>query len=146
MSHRRRFGRAALVLAMAALSGCADLTGKRLETGVPDQLEGTVWEASRILTRPATAALSALEFREAGAIGGTAGCNRFQGSAMIAANTMTFGPLAVTKRMCQPAVNGQETVFLEALDMTHKWQVIGNVLELLDNNDDVVMVLIRSER
>lgn len=145
-----RANRASLLLfatlAACTLQGCAGFGDSRANTGARGSLEASTWEASRILATPATAARSVLEFREAGAVAGTAGCNNFQGTATIDANAMSFGPLAVTKRMCQPAVNGQETVFLEALEMTRSWQIIGDVLELLDEQESVVMVMIRRKR
>ncbi|MBS92884.1 MAG: hypothetical protein CL799_00360 [Chromatiales bacterium] len=132
-----------IILALAVLNGCAGLQpGTQLDTSAPGQLDGSTWEATRILGRPAGVAQSVLEFREGGTVDGTAGCNNFQGTATIDANAMTFSPLAATKRMCQPAVNGQETAFLEALELTRRWQIAGNILELLDSDDNVVMVLI----
>jgi heat shock protein HslJ len=89
-------------------------------------------------------AQSVLEFRETGQAGGNTGCNGFQGAVSIEANNMQFGLLASTKRMCAPAINGQETVFLEALGLTRNWQKSGDVLELLDAGDNVVMMLISS--
>jgi putative lipoprotein len=107
-------------------------------------LAGSAWIAERILDKPAGMAESILEFPEEGQVSGNAGCNGFQGSVSIESQSIKFGPLATTRRMCAPAINGQETVFLEALELSASWHKVANVLELLDANNSVIMVLIRN--
>jgi heat shock protein HslJ len=107
-------------------------------------LAGSAWIAERILDKPAGMAESLLEFPEADQVSGNAGCNSFSGSVSIESQSIEFGPLATTRRMCAPAINGQETVFLEALELSVSWHKVANVLELLDANNNVIMVMIRN--
>jgi len=58
-----------------------------------------------------------IAFSADGAIFGTTGCNRFNGSAVSAPGLVTFrAPLATTKMACPGALEAQEAKVLEALD------------------------------
>jgi heat shock protein HslJ len=47
--------------------------------------------------------------------------------------------------MCEPAISGQETGFLEALDETHTWSQAGGQLDLLDENGTAILRFISNE-
>ena len=60
-----------------------------------------------------------IAFSADGAIVGTTGCNRFQGTVVAAPGLVTFNePLAVTRMACPRAMAGQEEKVLEALKGT----------------------------
>jgi heat shock protein HslJ len=105
----------------------------------PDRLTDTQWHAISILGKPAGAATSTLAFTDSDKVNGDAGCNSYQGSAEIAAETLKFGALATTRKLCSAPINGQETVFLEALSLTESWDLSGDTLELLDETNSVVL-------
>ena len=105
----------------------------------PDRLTDTQWRAISILGKPAGAATSTLAFTDNDTVNGDAGCNSYQGSAEIAAETLKFGALATTRKLCSASVNGQETAFLEALTLTEGWDLSGDTLELLDETNSVVL-------
>ena len=146
------------ILLVATLAGCAGgptevppppPPAESEPPAQPDEspaapLAGSAWIADRILDKPAGMAESVLEFPEPGQASGNAGCNSFNGSVTIQTTSIEFGPLATTRRMCAPAINGQETAFLEALELATSWQKVANVLELLDANNSVVVVLLRN--
>ncbi|MBB5235282.1 META domain-containing protein [Deinococcus budaensis] len=50
-----------------------------------------------------------------GRVSGSGGCNRLSGSVRASGDALTFGPLAVTRMACAPAVNAQEQTFLTVL-------------------------------
>ncbi len=110
------------------------------EDEVLKTLEGTSWQAVSVLGKPASAAASRLSF-DPGRVSGNAGCNNFQGGIELEGQSLRFGDLATTRKMCEPSVNGQETVFLEALSLTRSWTLAGDRLELLDQNNAVLMQL-----
>lgn len=106
-----------------------------------NSLERTEWKAVSILGKPAGSAESTLGFGADGRVAGNGGCNRYQGEVTLQGNAIEFGLLATTRMMCAPPINGQETVFLEALALTRTWERSGNALELIDDTDTVVVSL-----
>lgn len=103
-------------------------------------LTDTSWRVIDILGRPASAARSTLSFGSDEA-NGNAGCNNFRGSVELEDEHVKFGALATTRKMCAPPINGQETVFLEALGLAHSWQRTGDRLELLDESGAILIYL-----
>ena len=108
-----------------------------------DTLADTEWKAVSILGKPAGSAVSTLAFMPGGRVVGNGGCNGYQGDITLAGNAIEFGLLATTRMMCPPPINGQETVFLEALGLARSWEKSGDILELLDESSAVVVRLTR---
>ncbi len=74
-----------------------------------------------------------LAFGAAGAVVGSAGCNRYQGQYCLGADdSLRFGPLASTRMMCsEPAgVMEQEYAYLGALEKVRIQRQLGGNLEL----------------
>jgi len=99
------------------------------------------WQAEQILGRSAGSAESTVTFSVEGRIRGHAGCNSFTGTASFGGHELDIGELAVTQRMCSPSVNGQETVFLEAISSAVNWRMDGSRLVLADADGSDVLVL-----
>ena len=98
---------------------------------VDDALVGTAWLADDIGGRGVVDRVqSTLEFTKPGQAGGLAGCNRYFGPMILEGNTISFGNLASTRKMCPESVMGQEQRFLQALSMakrlelTHEGQIL----------------------
>jgi heat shock protein HslJ len=83
-----------------------------------------------------------LEFDAAGAVSGSAGCNRFRGSYTEFDGTVEFGPLAASRKMCQDEVMEQEAMFLEALPRGTTLRFEADRLELR-NEDGALQVAAR---
>lgn len=86
------------------------------EAGLPANLVGTAWlvdgmDGGGVVDR----ARSTMEFTKAGQVAGMAGCNRYFGSVSIDGETVSFGNLATTRKMCPDARMDQEQRFLKAL-------------------------------
>ena len=107
-----------------------------------NSLIDTRWVAEKIFGNAADAAKSTVSFPEEGRVGGSTGCNNYTGSVTIELTSIDFGILATTRKLCAPAISGQETVFLEALEVTSNWQRIGNTLIFTDENGETIMTLI----
>ena len=145
---------AAIIAPAVLIAGCAgtpDTTATQSqetapevkpETAVatPQTLADTSWRVIDILGRPASAASSTLSFGADG-VSGNSGCNDFRGNAEIEGDHVKVGALATTRKMCTPPVNGQETVFLETLSLTHSWRRTGDKLELLDESGALLISL-----
>lgn len=56
-----------------------------------------------------------LAFDSDGQVSGTGGCNRYSGTYDLAGDTLSFGPLAFTRKACPPAISNQESTFFEAI-------------------------------
>lgn len=58
-----------------------------------------------------------LAFVDNGQVSGTGGCNRYTGTYDLTDDTLSFGPLAATRKACPPAISNQEQKFFEVLAM-----------------------------
>ncbi len=74
---------------------------------------------------------------------GSSGCNQFTGGYKRNENTIQFGPLAMTKTACEPAIAQQEQRFLDGLSNARRLTLGGNRLSLVDDSNDHALVFIR---
>jgi heat shock protein HslJ len=65
-----------------------------------------------------------------GQVAGSAGCNRFHGTYATEGSKIDIGPLATTRRACEPPLMTQEREFLAALASAVAWSLDGNVLDM----------------
>ncbi|MFH8757445.1 META domain-containing protein [Streptomyces atroolivaceus] len=101
----------------AAVAGRGDAKTLTLTTGAGDSialtseppapLAGTAWKVTGLVSGSVAASLPAgtenkahLTFGEDGSVEGNLGCNTFHGKATVSGSTLTFGPLASTRKMC----------------------------------------------
>ena len=66
---------------------------------------------------------STIEIGENGTVAGHGGCNGFNGTATITGDTISFGPLATTRKACPPAIMDQESKLLGALSDARRWLI-----------------------
>ena len=134
-------------LILGLLAGCASQPDKPAVSSepapLPNSLEASSWTAELIFDQNANAAQSTLTFMDDDTISGTTGCNNYNGAVELAGTSINVGLLATTRMLCEPAISGQETVFLEALGAAKAWQLIGSTLELKDEKNIRVMRLTR---
>lgn len=73
-----------------------------------------------------------LTFTENGRVTGSTGCNSLSGTYTATETTLTFSPLAMTRRACvAPALNAQEAKFTKALQGEMTWRLTADgALEL----------------
>lgn len=98
----------------ALLSGCASADAAGSAPAAAVELKSTSWmlpvpKDSECKTNPM------LEFT-AGEVSGDLGCNLVNGTYKIDGNRLTFGPLAVTGRMCAPDFMKLEETMLKAIN------------------------------
>jgi heat shock protein HslJ len=105
----------------------------------PGELGGVTWHATGInngrggVESVAAGTDPTAVFDPAGTVSGDAGCNRFNGPAVVDGTSIAIGPLASTKMACaDPAAAAQETAYLVALEAATMVQIQGASLELRD--------------
>lgn len=69
-------------------------------------------------------------FDDAGAIGGSSGCNTYGGSYTTDGDSMTIGGLFSTQIACQPPLDAIESAYLAALGNVNGYQISGDTLVL----------------
>lgn len=141
---------AQLFAAACVLTGgaCAYRGGAEYGTGSAPapRLAATAWVVEEVggravLDRKATA----LRFDAEGRVSGSTGCNNFTGNATIAAEKVTFSPLATTRRACEPEAMRQEQSFLRAMEAVRSFSLDpGGALRLLGADGDLLLRLSRA--
>jgi heat shock protein HslJ len=135
-------------LFIGLLGGCASQPDQPAVSGESEPLakplEASSWTAELIFDQNANAAQSTVIFVDDDTISGSTGCNNYNGAVELAGASINVGLLATTRMMCEPAISGQETVFLEALGAARNWQLIGSTLDLTDEKNIRVMRLTRN--
>ncbi len=109
-------------------------------------LFGGTWVAEEIGGQGVTGkAPLTISFEPDGTVSGSGGCNRFNGTAIIDGNGMTFPPFAAARKMCFPEVMDPEQEFLGALAAVTSYRLQGPYL-ILDDADGMQRVkLVRSK-
>jgi len=89
----------------------------------PPNLVGTTWLLEDLAGAGVIDRIQAtLSFSANGTASGNASCNQFNGPATVSGSTVSFGPLATTRKMCPEAVMDQERRYLEALRGTVQFE------------------------
>lgn len=100
-------------------------------------LENNTWRLTDLGGEAPTVGAT-LSIDGAGQVNGQAPCNRYSGTATIGAGSVSFGPLAATRMMCDQLP--LETRYLGALATVAGYRIDGTTLELSDGAGQVVLV------
>jgi heat shock protein HslJ len=76
-------------------------------------------------------------------VGGSAGCNTYQGPYATNGTTAAIGPLATTQMACAEDIMAQETSFLAALQGVARLEVRAQTVQLEDRNGGILVALRR---
>ncbi len=107
-----------------------------------NDLAGTQWQLTELNgSAPlASAEPITLSFTSADQAGGNTGCNSYRGSYRVAGSSLTFGPLASTRRACvDPGLMTQEAAFLQALGAVTTYELSTGQLVLKDGSGTVTL-------
>lgn len=77
-----------------------------------------------------------MNFEEAGTIGGSGGCNSIFGPLRFDSGGILIGPLATTRKACQPEIMTQEQDFLKA---------VGTVRDFRKEGSDQTLLLVNGQ-
>lgn len=90
-------------------------------------------------------AQTTLMIRHDGVVSGSGGCNRIMSKAVFRGRKLTFKPVAVTRKLCPPALMDQEQKFIAALGRTRSFQVVSGKLMLRDASGKTIARLARQD-
>lgn len=132
-------------------TGAATVTLRDKKVVNPDRpLTGTTWQVTSLVSQDAVSASVALEqarptltINADGTAGGSTGCNQFSGPAEVSGTTVTFGPLAVTRRACIGDADEIERSILRVLDGPVQTGVDADQLRL--TRDDGYGLVLRAQ-
>ena len=134
-----------LTLSIVLGAGCSAPSSKMN----PDSLDGTSWTLRSIETDADTLhrqldTMPMLHFRDGG-VTGSDGCNRISGDALLSDGGMVFGPLAMTKRACAPAIEAVAAPLNTALsEQTLRVSFAQDGLEMTLRSADAALIYVRS--
>jgi heat shock protein HslJ len=107
----------------------------------PGTLDGVTWHANGInngrngVESVVTGTDPTAVFDPAGTVSGEAGCNSFNGPAVVDGSSIAIGPLISTRRACvDEAATTQEAAYLSALEAATTFEVRTGHLELRDDS------------
>jgi copper homeostasis protein (lipoprotein) len=101
-------------------------------------LENTYWKLTRLADKLVTVPAKQREPHfvldsKTKRITGFGGCNRFTGSYQRSGDRLTFGKMATTFMACPEGME-IERDFVATLEQVRSWKILGEQLELLDDN------------
>jgi heat shock protein HslJ len=135
---------AALVVVLAFAVAACDATGSSpsasAEPTPVGDLAGTAWVVAGIGgTQLSLPDPPRIEFGSEGRVAGSTGCNSMMGTYAVDGASLSFGPLATTKRACESPRGEVETRLLEALAGVTGWEVGGDGLLRLTGGTEIVL-------
>ena len=133
-----------LALLLLAITGCANATKVNM---TEFELTDTEWwvediEGKGVIDMSHTT----LHFLEVGRVAGDTGCNRYNGSVEISGASISFGPMAGTRKACAPSLMDQEMKFYQAIAKVVSWEVADTgLLHLKEANGNTIIRASRVE-
>ncbi|MGW8883476.1 META domain-containing protein [Streptomyces sp. NPDC055749] len=107
----------------------------------PAPLTGTTWTVTTLTKGETAESLPAetrdkarLTFGKDGTVEGNLGCNSFHGKATVAGSSITFGPIASTRKMCGEAEMDVERSMLAVLKGKTTYEIDHHALSLTAEN------------
>ena len=135
-----------------ALWGCGSALMASTSTATPDpaqttplpELAGSQWRVSLLGgTAPPAGIVPTVQFASQTQMGGNGGCNGFGSALDIRGDRFRLGPIASTRKLCEPPVMAVERGFFAALDQVRQARIVQGRLELLDDAGVVLVVMVR---
>jgi len=126
-----------ILVLLALAAGCASMSSSSGGT-----LTGQTWALTELSGQPlvADSGITAT-FSADGSVGGSAGCNRYNGTYTVSGNSISFsGNMAMTMMMCEQAIMDQESAYIDALGQVKTYSISGDQLELKDGGGNPVLV------
>jgi putative lipoprotein len=110
----------------------------------PNELEGSRWVAESITGEPsAEGVASTIAFAADGKVSGNAGCNDYFGSFAVEGDSIAFGHVGATQKMCVDEANMvQEGRFLQALGQAERFSVQDGKLLVYSTGHDEPTTLV----
>ncbi len=81
-----------------------------------------------------------LMFNSKNKLSGAASCNNLSTSYTSYADSLTIAPIATTRKMCQPALMKQESLFLQSLSKVKRYKIDNSQLTMYDQQGQLKIV------
>jgi heat shock protein HslJ len=132
-----------VVVAVMGLSGCFSGNRASPTDATPAvSLVDPAWRVTSIAGQPVLSGTTiTAEFSADERVAGSAGCNRYFGSAKATAGTIAMGPFGATLMACSPdGVMTQEARYLAALQAAKSYAISGDELRLGPTASETTLV------
>jgi len=130
-----------LLLSALALPACGGNDEGSTEQN-PADLEGVSWILTQMTTVGGQTEIVQVgvsaEF-DGSAISGTSGCNRYHASYEAQGSSISFGPIAGTKKLCGDPEDGTETRYLQLLADVGSYRISGRSMSMNDQSGTPVL-------
>jgi heat shock protein HslJ len=131
------------------LKGDVTLTFDKEAAPTPLALVGTQWRLIALGSGDTTSTAAPdhpalLLFAADGTVSGSTGCNTFHGSYTHSGDSLSFGPLATTRKACEQEVMTQEQAFVQAMEQVTGFSIEGSQLTLVDAGDSALLIFVGS--
>ena len=125
----KKLKRLALLLAISTtFSACNSSSALPTHESLPGQ-----WLVKTIQDKPVMVNSNArLNFDQQNRLSGSASCNNISSSYSSQNNSLNIGPMAMTRKMCLPALMAQESRLLQALGKVKRFQLNNGELSMYD--------------
>jgi len=111
----------------------------------PETLPGS-WLVESIKNKAVISQSTAqLTFDQKNNLSGSAYCNNISTSYRLQNNSITFGPIATTRKMCLPALMEQESLLLQALAKVKRFQLNNGQLSMYDQQGSLQLKATRKK-
>lgn len=102
--------------AAASKSAGASSGGSSAAGAYSGKLQGTDWHIAEVGGQAvSTQSQGTFRIGTDGHVAGSSGCNDFSGTAKVSGHSLHVGPLATTKKSCEPALMSQDQRFFEEI-------------------------------
>lgn len=130
-----------MLLGLLFAAGCGSKEAAPVDPEVvKKELLDKVWVCESMFRRPINGDIPlTLKFQADGTVSGSGGCNTFTGTYTMDGESLSFGPLAATKKMCGPAASEQEFTYFRFLAQINKFKVEDEELELFADEQTAPM-------
>jgi heat shock protein HslJ len=131
------------------LKGDGTLTFDKEAAPTPLALVGTPWTLTALGSDDTTSSAAPdhpglLLFAAGGTVSGSTGCNSFHGTYTLSGDSLSFGPLATTRKACEQEVMTQEQAFVQAMEQVTGFSIEGPQLTLVDAGDSALLIFVGS--
>jgi heat shock protein HslJ len=114
----------------------SDCQGNKIKTS----LTGTHWQVLEIQNRKwseITDKMAHLLLKRDKTIEGSSGCNKISGTYLVKGDVLLINRELVSRKACPGGMEG-ENLLVSVLDDVESYRIEGNILELIDQNDQVL--------
>jgi heat shock protein HslJ len=114
----------------------------------PPPLIGTAWTLSAMSSGGTTSSTTTsanpitMTLASDATVSGSAGCNAYHGGYTTQGDSLTFEPLATTRKLCEPDVMSQEQSFLTAMGNVATFAVDGSQLTMSDSSGAALLTFV----